>query len=857
MIYRFNLFLCLCFYSATLNAQIRTEPPPLWSTVLDVNDKFSPDVKNISGGYYVILQAYQDHIPSKTLNVQRAVRAFNTAGVESISDVEITFDPGYQKLVFHRLSIIRNGKFSDQHGLLSISFANLEERSDERIYDGRQTASIHLKDVRINDIIYLHYSIIGQNPVFENHYGGEYWLYAGDSIDRLHVSVISPLPDSLHYKLFNTANQPSVYIRHNMQYHTWDLYNLSPVKHEYYPSWFNPYPMVSLSSFSSWDEVRQWVEPLFQNSGPPSNELQEWLNNIKDQYPSLTDQITAVTRWVQNEVRYLGLEFHINSHKPADPNKTFINRYGDCKDKSFLLHTMLEYLGVESYPILINTYAKHQLNDYLPSAYSFNHCVLGVSLDSASIYIDPTINYQGGKINDLYFPDYTYGLAVHPSASGLQKLVTHNHSSITMHEIFRVPFKTGGGTLSVITEYKGHAADYQRAEFQYQAVSEIQKSYVEYYEHLYDEVKSIEDLAFSDDSIQNIFTVEETYFIGHLWIPTDSTIQGSPLNLFVKGSLLPDYLPSIPSEDYKGPLEISHPFNLEHKITVHLPEKWNFKLQGITLSNEVLDFSSEYHLEQDSIIQAKYKMISTGPYLKENEIKRFRKFREDIENEIGITITAGDESDITIGFMISVLLAFLVLVGFSIACYYLYYWNPLSRLGDEYYPRIGGWLILPSIGIFTFPILLLLASMNVPVFENEYWKILEDEKSKGYFGITTLFFIESILTFGLLCLSVLQIILFLQKRTSFPKLMVVMYAGTMIITVLHLYSEQTLLNEGIPTENQIRDNIRDVIASISHMLIWGSYFLLSERVAGTFVKRLKGTDPPAIKEIQTDLVTGD
>ena len=54
---------------------------------------------------------------------------------------------------------------------------------------------------------------------------------------------------------------------------------------------------------------------------------------------------------MQDEVRYLGLENGISAYKPSSPNKVYNQRFGDCKDKSLLLVTMLNQMNIEAYPV--------------------------------------------------------------------------------------------------------------------------------------------------------------------------------------------------------------------------------------------------------------------------------------------------------------------------------------------------------------------------------------------------------------------------------------------------------------------------------------------------------------------------
>ena len=64
---------------------------------------------------------------------------------------------------------------------------------------------------------------------------------------------------------------------------------------------------MQLTDFKSWAEVNQWALPLFQTTSSFSPQLArkiaEWT-----QLPGQEGQILAVLRFVQDDVRYFGIE---------------------------------------------------------------------------------------------------------------------------------------------------------------------------------------------------------------------------------------------------------------------------------------------------------------------------------------------------------------------------------------------------------------------------------------------------------------------------------------------------------------------------------------------------------------------
>ena len=85
--------------------------------------------------------------------------------------------------------------------------------------------------------------------------------------------------------------------------------------------------------------------------------------------------INKLIDYVQDDIRYMGIETGIGSIKPMPPEQVVKQRYGDCKDKSLLLVSLLKKAGiVKAYPVLLNTFLQHKIDRDFPSNEVSNHC---------------------------------------------------------------------------------------------------------------------------------------------------------------------------------------------------------------------------------------------------------------------------------------------------------------------------------------------------------------------------------------------------------------------------------------------------------------------------------------------------
>src|SRR5207245_3226925 len=82
---------------------------------------------------------------------------------------------------------------------------------------------------------------------------------------------------------------------------------------------------------------------------------------------SAEQRVLQALRFVQDEIRYMGVEIGVNSHMPYSPATVVKRRYGDCKDKTLLLITMLRALGISARPALVSTTYRSHVTDYQPT----------------------------------------------------------------------------------------------------------------------------------------------------------------------------------------------------------------------------------------------------------------------------------------------------------------------------------------------------------------------------------------------------------------------------------------------------------------------------------------------------------
>lgn len=157
---------------------------------------------------------------------------------------------------------------------------------------------------------------------------------------------------------------------------------------------------------------------------------------------------------------------------------------------------------------------------------------------------------------------------------------------------------------------------------------------------------------------------------------------------------------------------------------------------------------------------------------------------------------------------------------------------------DEEPRGLGGWLIIPLIGLIIALVKMLLALFQIylPIFQDGTWSIITNAESEYYHPLWgPLVISEMVINIGLVIFCGYLLYLFFTKQRLFPKFFIIY----MIINVVFLISD-TYVASLIPSVAEQRSNgiDPDLGRAVIGAAIWIPYFLLSKRVKNTFVEPL-------------------
>ncbi|HEV2482728.1 MAG TPA: DUF3857 domain-containing protein [Puia sp.] len=568
---------------------VKTGAQPGWLYPIHPDWHKTPAKEAISDGLYYDLFDLQTNLTCNTDYTHFIRTIVNESGVQNGSEVSVTFSPEFQQVIFHQIAILRDGAVLDRLQPRNIKVVQEESDADEFQYNGLKRAFLTLKDVRKGDRIEVAYSVIGFNPVFDNKYSDDFSFNVTTAVCNYYKTIITADSRPLYIRTVNKAPEPVRQHKGSTLVYSWENPPLStddPAAGA--PSWYEDFPTVYITEYPSWRSVIAWGLHTFNHyhyslSAELKQKIAEWQARSKGDTTIFTG---LAIRFVQDEVRYLGLEIGANTHRPHPPADVFAQRFGDCKDKALLLSAILQQENIPAYTALISTDTRSQLPAIAPSPQAFDHAIVAIRNPSGSyVFVDPTRTGQRGPVASLFIPDYGYALVLNESDTGLQRVTPGHINDYAITETLDARYYDTSW-FSITSIYSGGAADDVRGMFAETSEKDLEDTYRKYYGAVFDDIRQQGHINYSEDSEKNTVTVSKHYAIPQLW---DTEKTGKRYFEF-RSRILEQNLPDPADAPDNTPLALNYPFNVHYTLNISLPEDWSFSDGPLQIHNDSYQF---------------------------------------------------------------------------------------------------------------------------------------------------------------------------------------------------------------------------------------------------------------------------
>lgn len=572
----------------------------------------------------------QGHVEYKTSYHHHVFKILNQAGISKGSQLHIEFNPEYQNVAVHAIKIFRDGRWHDRLATSRYEVLQREPELESGIYRGRLSCLYFLDDVRVGDIIDYSWSIEEEDHLFSSKFSDVLSLEFQQPLEKLHYRLLFHPQRALFFKSFKTDLQPHITdLCPELREWRWEILSLPTyAPEENTPAWHLSFGHVQISEYQNWQEVAHAFVPLFtlpddlQPESAP--ELFSLVEEWKGAFQKPSERVLKAIRFVQDEIRYLGFENGAGACKPTDPREVFKRRFGDCKDKSFLLQTLLKWMEIPSTLVLVDSDEGVNLPEQVPSPTDFNHVVLKIELEGNVYWVDATCTFQGGRLNSLFFPDYRWGLPIQNPAKGLIAIPQPPHHPIEVKTCYhRTSLETA--ILLIKTTYQGDDADRNRRLLQEVSLEEIQKSFSRKVKQKYGAATAFEPLRFEDARDDNVLSFHESYQIPLL-------DRGGRKVLKMHASTKEYFLFTDISLERQFPLALPYPLWVKEQI-IFDPRQFSWDRKDLSsgiLSGNSVQYSMSCE-ETDLVAKINYELRHLKDYISPEDLLQYWQILDEIE----------------------------------------------------------------------------------------------------------------------------------------------------------------------------------------------------------------------------------
>ncbi|MDR6943482.1 DUF3857 domain-containing protein [Mucilaginibacter pocheonensis] len=831
------LTLFACFLFLLINKQVvsagtpvvHLSPKPAWLSVCNAFNQ-KPPLRTIERGYFFALVEQQQQVEKQADYHHYIEEIVSETGIQNASQITVSFDPAFERLDFHDITVWRDNKPINR--LKTSVFKVIADEKDlsNFIYQGSFSALCILDDIRKGDRIEYSYTITGRNPIFYGKFCDDIYFQWYQPIAHKYTVIIASSQRKLNFKYFNKV--PKVAVSENQglkRYEYEDFLVPAGQDDNNQPSWFNTLGRVQISEYNTWGEVVDWALGINPAATSIKGELAERIRQLKAVAGNDKEKyFRAAVKAVQDEVRYMGIEIGQYSHRANNPEKVFKQRYGDCKDKSLLLVSMLKANDVDASMVLVNTNRGEHITDYIPTHYAFNHAVVTANVNGKQVWVDATIDYQGGLGTDIYFPHYGRGLVLKAGNNALTIIPSSKTGKIICTESYKVKDAKSPVLFTVKTIYTLNQADDTRSRLASSGMAETEKNYLEYYSKIYSKIEAKDSIVVTDDLEKNVLATTETYLINNFF-KKDSATNKYVVGLYANS--ISEQLPTITGQT-KTPVSVNFPYDLDYTQQVILPGGWNITEKSNSINRNYYRFASHYAVAGDTLL-LNYKFA----YLKDHApVESLTEFKDDIKqlnaDGLGYSFsydpgTGTQQSRVNNFVVLLTGLLTISLIFLGVRIYQRETPGIIFSHGSAFWP-IGGWLIAVAIILVLTALFSALVLISSDYFSLATWNL---NASTGQDTGFKLFITMEVICFtGLMCYSVYCLVLLINKRDILPNLIIGYFSFTAGFFLVDFLCTLILKHNKF-----VEPHPYALVYALAMAAIWIPYFKRSDRVENTFI----------------------
>ena len=211
-----------------------------------------------------------------------------------------------------------------------------------------------------------------------------------EPIVRKELKVVIPQDRDLKYRIIGLPEQFDMETAGGQKTYRLAAADSAQIKpEEYMPSLAEIASRAVFSTYPDWNAAAGAFSGSFFGAAVPSDEVKSFAGDLVKPISSRSEKIRAIFSFVSQKVRSVRFSFGEGGYEVHDAGTVLKNRYGDWKDKSALLVAMLKAVGIDAYPVLVQSRSIPPEED-VPTLVQFDAVLVAVDGgEGGPIFLNP------------------------------------------------------------------------------------------------------------------------------------------------------------------------------------------------------------------------------------------------------------------------------------------------------------------------------------------------------------------------------------------------------------------------------------------------------------------------------------
>ena len=329
-------------------------------------------------------------------STRRIVKIFNDTG-HKFGKVSIPYTRGNDDITIHHArTLTADGRVVDLDQRSIVKNIPPPSAVEAGLFVDARLMHFSMPEMSDDCIIDYAYSSNNRGHLMQGEFWHQVYFQTSEPVQHYRFTIHAPKKKTVYYQISGPQairDEPTITETRYTRTYTFEMRDVPPLREEaFMPAVEDLAYSINITSLESWDKLMEWYGTLIREQDYVTPEIEQKTKALLRGAWSRKEKIKRLYEYVATNIDYVGIELGIWAIKPHSAPEIFKEGYGDCKDKTTLLSTMLSAVGIQSYPVLISAGKSSRVIREIPSLAYFNHMILAVEENDNGglIWLDAT-----------------------------------------------------------------------------------------------------------------------------------------------------------------------------------------------------------------------------------------------------------------------------------------------------------------------------------------------------------------------------------------------------------------------------------------------------------------------------------